>query len=164
LNGAILQMFNHGVITGALFFIVGMLYERTHTRELKAFGGLGSKIPIYGGILLLASFASLGLPGLAGFVSEFMVFRGAFATLPVISSIAVLGVVFGAAMMLWKVIQSVLLGPFNEKWAGLQDVSAFEVITLVALLFLMVLIGVYPSVILNTINTFSVNILGSLKF
>ena len=164
LNGAILQMFNHGVITGALFFIVGMLYERTHTRELKAFGGLGSKIPIYGGILLLASFASLGLPGLAGFVSEFMVFRGAFASLPVISSIAVLGVVFGAAMMLWKVIQSVLLGPFNEKWAGLSDVSAFEVITLVALLFLMVLIGVYPSVVLNTINTFSVNVLSALKF
>ena len=164
LNGAILQMFNHGVITGALFFIVGMLYERTHTRELKAFGGLGSKIPVYGGILLLASFASLGLPGLAGFVSEFMVFRGAFASLPVISSIAVLGVVFGAAMMLWKVIQSVLLGPFNEKWAGLQDVSAFEVITLVALLVLMVLIGIYPSIILNTINTFSTNVLSALKF
>ncbi|HEX7586839.1 MAG TPA: NADH-quinone oxidoreductase subunit M, partial [Anaerolineae bacterium] len=157
LNGAILQMFNHGVITGALFFIVGMLYERTHTRELKAFGGLGSKIPIYGAVLLLASFASLGLPTLAGFVSEFMVFRGAFATLPVISAFAVLGVVFGAAMMLWKVIQSVLLGPFNEKWAGLADLQAFEVITLVALLFLMVLIGVYPSIVLNTINTFSVN-------
>jgi len=65
---------------------------------------------------------------------------------------------------LWKVIQSVLLGPFNEKWAGLQDLSAFEVVTLVALLFLMVLIGVYPSVILNTINTFSVNVLSALKF
>jgi NADH-quinone oxidoreductase subunit M len=164
LNGAVLQMFNHGVITGALFFIVGMLYERTKTRELKAFGGLGSKIPIYGGILLLASLASLGLPGLAGFISEFMVFRGAFASLTAISTFAILGVVFGAAMMLWKVIQSVLLGPFNEKWAGLKDLSAFEVITLVALLFLMVLIGVYPSVILNTINTFSVNVLSALKF
>ncbi len=178
LNGAILQMFNHGVITGALFFIVGMLYERAHTRDLKMFGGLGAKIPVYGAILTLASFASLGLPGLAGFVSEFLVFRGSFATLTVISSIAVIGVVFGAAMMLWKVIQNVLLGSFDEaKWAHLTDemakegktvhlvdLSRFEIITLVALLFLMVLIGVYPSVVLNTINTFSTNVLSALKF
>lgn len=178
LNGAILQMFNHGVITGALFFIVGMLYERTHTRDLKSFGGLGAKIPVYGGILLVASFASLGLPGLAGFVSEFLVFRGAFASFTVISAIAVLGIIFTAAMFLWKVIQNVLLGSFDEaKWAHLTDemakegkpvhlvdVSRFEVVTLAALLFLMVLIGVYPSVILNTINTVSVSILGGLKF
>jgi NADH-quinone oxidoreductase subunit M len=163
LNGAILQMWNHGVITGALFLLVGMLYERAHTRDLKQFGGLGAKVPIYGALLLVASFASLGLPGLAGFVSEFLVFRGAFASLTLISSIAVLGIVFTAAMFLWKVIQNVLLGPFNEKWAGLGDVKAFEVITLVPLVFLMVLIGVYPSVILNTINTVSVAILQALK-
>ncbi|MCL4393854.1 MAG: NADH-quinone oxidoreductase subunit M [Chloroflexi bacterium] len=164
LNGAMLQMFNHGVITGALFFIVGMLYERAHTRDLKAFGGLGSKIPIYGGILLLASFASLGLPGLAGFVSEFLVFRGAFASLTAISAFAVLGVVFTAAMFLWKVVQNVLLGPFNDRWAGIKDLSAYEVVTLAALLILMVVIGVYPSVILNTINTVSVSIVGALRF
>ncbi len=178
LNGAILQMFNHGVITGALFFIVGMLYERAHTRELKLFGGLGARVPVYGGILLLASFASLGLPGLAGFVSEFLVFRGAFASLTVISAIAVLGIIFTAAMFLWKVIQNVLLGSFDEgKWQHLKDemakegkevhltdMSRFEVVTLSALLFLMVLIGVYPSVILNTINTVSVSILSAIKF
>ncbi len=163
LNGAILQMWNHGVITGALFLLVGMLYERAHTRDLKQFGGLGAKIPLYGALLLTASFASLGLPGLAGFVSEVLVFRGAFASLTLISSIAVLGIIFTAAMFLWKVIQNVLLGPFNEKWAGLGDVKAFEVITLVPLVFLMVLIGVYPSVILNTINTVSVAILQALK-
>ncbi|HEX9076214.1 MAG TPA: NADH-quinone oxidoreductase subunit M, partial [Anaerolineae bacterium] len=76
---------------------------------------------------------------------------------------AVLGIVFTAAMFLWKVIQNVLLGPFNEKWAGLADMKAFEVITLAPLVFLMVLIGVYPSVILNTINTVSVAILQALK-
>ncbi len=160
LNGATLQMFNHGVITGALFFIVGILYERTHTRALNSFGGLGAKIPVYGAILLTASLASLGLPGLAGFISEFMVFRGAFASLPLIAAICVLGIVFGAAMLLWKVIQNVLLGALNEKWAGLKDVEAYEVITLAPLLFLMVLIGVAPSVVLNTINTISVAILG----
>jgi NADH-quinone oxidoreductase subunit M len=173
LNGAILQMWNHGVITGALFFIVGMLYERAHTRDLKAFGGLGAKVPVYGAMLLTASFASLGLPGLAGFISEFMVFRGAFASLTVISAISVLGIVFTAAMLLWKVIQNVLLGVFDEeKWKHLKeekglhltDLSAFEVITLTPLVFLMVLIGVYPSVILNTINTLSVAVLSALKF
>jgi NADH-quinone oxidoreductase subunit M len=164
LNGATLQMFNHGVITGALFFIVGMLYERTHTRALNSFGGLGAKIPVYGAILLTASLASLGLPGLAGFISEFMVFRGAFATLPFIATICVFGIIFGAAMLLWKVIQNVLLGAFNEKWASLKDVEAYEVITLAPLLVLMVLIGVAPMVVLNTINTISTAILAALKF
>ncbi|MCL4489451.1 MAG: NADH-quinone oxidoreductase subunit M [Chloroflexi bacterium] len=164
LNGAILQMFNHGVITGALFFIVGMLYERAHTRDLKQFGGLGAKLPIYAGMLLMASFASLGLPGLAGFVSEFLVFRGAFSSLTLIASIAVAGIVFTAAMFLWKVIQNVLLGPFNERWTGLADLRTFEVVTLVPLAFLMLLIGIYPSSVLNTINTVSVAILSGLKF
>ncbi len=161
LNGATLQMFNHGVITGALFFIVGILYERTHTRDLKAFGGLGAKIPVYGAILLTASLASLGLPGLAGFISEFLVFRGSFATLTVITSVAVLGIIFTAAMLLWKVIQNVLLGAFNEQWAGLKDMERYEVVTLAPLLFLMVLVGIVPSVVLNTINTISVAILSA---
>jgi NADH-quinone oxidoreductase subunit M len=164
MNGAILQMFNHGVITGALFFIVGMLYERTHTRAFSEFGGLGAKVPVYGAILMTATFASLGLPGLAGFISEFMVFRGAFATMPVISAISVLGIVFGAAMLLWKVIQKVLLGAFNEKWSALKDMERFEVVTLAPLLFLMVLVGVYPSSVLKTINALSVAILSVLKF
>lgn len=163
LNGAILQMFNHGVITGALFFIVGMLYERAHTRKLSEFGGLGAKVPVYGSVLLVASFASLGLPGLAGFVAEFLVFRGAFANLPIISAVAVLGIVFTAAMFLWKVIQNVLLGKFNDKWAGLQDLKGFEILTLAPLLVLMVLIGVYPSVILDTINTLSSSLLAAIK-
>lgn len=173
LNGATLQMFNHGVITGALFFIVGILYERVHTRDLKAFGGLGAKVPVYGAILLTASLASLGLPGLAGFISEFLVFRGAFASLTAITAICVLGIIFTAAMFLWKVIQNVLLGAFDEhKWKEkeekegihLTDVFRFEVVTLAPLLFLMVLIGVYPSVILNTINTLSVALLSALRF
>ncbi len=164
LNGAVLQMFNHGVITGALFFIVGMLYERTHTRKLSDFGGLGTKVPVYGAILLVASFASLGLPGLAGFVSEFLVFRGALANLTLISVISVAGIVFTAAMFLWKVIQNVLLGPLNEKWAAIKDMERYEVVTLFPLIVLMVLIGVYPSVILETINTLTVGLLSAIKF
>jgi len=81
-NGAVLQMFNHGIITGALFLLVGVIYERSHNRDLTKYGGIGAKIPVYGAILIVACLGSLGLPGLAGFVSEFMVFRGAFPATP----------------------------------------------------------------------------------
>jgi len=164
LNGAILQMFTHGIITGALFFIVGMLYERTHTRDLKVFGGLGAKIPVYAAFLTIASFASLGLPSLAGFVSEFLVFRGAFANLTLLSTISVLGIIFTAAMFLWKVIQNVLLGEVKEKWMALKDLERFEVVTLVPLVLLMIVIGIYPGVVLNTINTVTVALMNAIKF
>jgi NADH-quinone oxidoreductase subunit M len=93
LDGAVLQMFNHGIITGGLFFLVGVIYERTHTRDLKAFGGLSAKMPVYYGVMLMTALASLGLPGLAGFISEFMVFRGAFAIIPVYAIIGIIAIV-----------------------------------------------------------------------
>ena len=152
LNGAVLQMWNHGIITGALFFLVGVIYERAHTRDLKAFGGLGAKVPVYAGILTVTTFASLGLPGLAGFISEFLVFRGAFALLPLFAMISALGIVVSAGYLLWKVIQQVLLGPLNERWAKLTDMNAREVITLVPLIVFMLLFGLYPAAILDLIN------------
>ncbi len=105
LNGAVMQMWNHGVITGGLFLLVGVIYERTHTRDLEAFGGLGVKLPVYYGIMATTVLASLGLPGLAGFVSEFLIFRGAFAIIPYIAGFGVIGVVVTAAFFLWKVIR-----------------------------------------------------------
>ena len=152
LNGAVLQMWNHGIITGALFFLVGVIYERAHTRDLKAFGGLGAKVPVYAGILTITTFASLGLPGLAGFVSEFLVFRGAFALIRPYAIISALGIVVSAAYLLWKVIQQVLLGPLNERWAKLTDMKAWEVITLAPLIFFMLIFGLYPAPILDLIN------------
>lgn len=156
INGAVLEMFAHGIITGSLFFLVGMLYERTHTRDLKLFGGLGAKVPVYAGLLMLAAFASLGLPGLAGFVAEFLVFRGAYPTLTVLTFVALAGVVITAAYFLWKVIQRVLLGTLNVTWSTLPDLHAYEVITLAPMAVLMILIGLFPSWILDTINTASV--------
>jgi NADH-quinone oxidoreductase subunit M len=156
INGAVLEMFAHGIITGSLFFLVGMLYERAHTRDLKSFGGLGAKVPVYAGLLILAAFASLGLPGLAGFVAEFLIFRGAYASLTSLTFIAILGVVITAAYFLWKVIQRVLLGTLNERWVNLPDLHTYEVITLAPMAILMVLIGLYPSWILDTINSASV--------
>jgi NADH-quinone oxidoreductase subunit M len=159
LNGAALQLFTHGIITGGLFFLVGMIYDRAHTRQIKDFGGLGAKLPYYYGIMMITGFASLGLPGLAGFWSEFFVFRGAFAILPVFAAIGVLGIIFTAAYILWKIVQHVFLGEFDqEKWdqvthnAPLTDMMTFEKVTMWPLVLLMVLIGLYPSLVVSLLN------------
>ncbi len=163
LNGAALQMFNHGVITGGLFFLVGVIYERAHTRDLKVFGGLGAKLPYYYGIMAVTGFASLGLPGLAGFWSEFFVFRGTFAIIPIYAVIGVLGVIFTAAYILWKIIQFMFLGPFNaERWGKLTDMELFEKVTMWPLIIFMVLFGIYPTPILNLFNTATTALMGGL--
>ncbi|MFQ5612460.1 MAG: NuoM family protein [Anaerolineae bacterium] len=170
LNGAVLQMFNHGIITGGLFFLVGVIYERTHTRDLRDFGGLSGRIPVYYLIMMITAFASLGLPGLAGFISEFLVFRGAFATMPVMAIIGIIAIVLTAAYILWKIIQNVFLGEFDEgKWKRIfdaehwsfgEDMAPFERWTMAPLVVGMILIGVYPPVILSIINEASRAILG----
>ncbi|MEM7031260.1 MAG: NADH-quinone oxidoreductase subunit M [Chloroflexota bacterium] len=162
LNGAALQMFNHGIITGGLFFLVGVIYERTHTRDLKVFGGLSSHTPKYYGIMMVTAFASLGLPGLAGFISEFLVFRGAFATMPTMAIVGVIAIVLTAAYILWKIIQNVFLGEFdNEKWGSLTDMSTYELVIMTPLVILMVLLGIFPSIIVRPINHASIVILES---
>ena len=152
LNGAVLQMFNHGVITGALFLLVGVVYERTHNRDLDAFGGLGVRVPLYAGVLTIFSLGSLGLPALSGFISEFLVFLGSFKVFIWITCFAVLGIVITAAFFL-GMIQRVLLGELNPKYAELSDLDNREIICLFPLIALMVLIGVYPAPILNVIGT-----------
>jgi NADH-quinone oxidoreductase subunit M len=151
LNGAMLQMFAHGLITGALFLLVGVIYERTHNRDLDQFGGLGAKIPVYGGLLSFMAFASLGLPGLAGFVAEFFVFRGALPIYKVITALAGLGIILNAAYLLWM-IQRVLLGPLNPRWAEVPDVDRREIVSLVPLVALTLFFGVLPAVLLTTFN------------
>jgi NADH-quinone oxidoreductase subunit M len=163
LNGAALQMFNHGIITGGLFFLVGVIYERAHTRDLHVFGGLGAKLPYYYGIMAVTGFASLGLPGLAGFWSEFFVFRGTFAIIPIYAVVGVLGVIFTAAYILWKIIQYMFLGPFNEeRWGKLTDMELFEKVTMWPLVIFMVLFGIYPTPILNLFNAATTALMGRL--
>lgn len=152
INGAILQMFNHGVITGALFLLVGVLYDRAHTREINAFGGLASKLPVYTGVMSMAVFASLGLPGLAGFVSEFMVFVGSYVVFKTAVICAVLGVVLTAGYLLWT-LQRMFLGKFNEKYEGLPDMSLREHVTLVPLCVIMLIVGLYPKPLIDLMNT-----------
>jgi len=151
LNGAMLQMFAHGLITGALFLLVGVIYERTHNRDLDQFGGLGARIPVYGGLLAFMALASLGLPGLAGFVSEFFVFRGAIGVYTIITALAGLGIILNAAYLLWM-IQRVLLGPLNPRWAEVRDIDKREVVSLVPLAALTILVGVVPAILIATFN------------
>jgi len=145
ITGCMFQMISHGLITGALFLLVGVLYDRAHTREIAQFGGLGAKLPVYTGIMVFFSMAALGLPGMSGFISEFMIFIGAFSALnKVLVGISVLGVVLGATYML-RMVQRVFLGPFDmAKWGGLTEINLREIIMVVPLMILTVWVGVYP--------------------
>jgi len=147
-NGAVLQMINHGIITGMLFLLVGVLYERAHTRDIAAFGGLGAKVPVFAALMAMACFASLGLPGLAGFISEFMCFLGAFPVWKMWTILSVAGILITAAFFL-RMIQKVFLGPFNEKWAGLTDINTRELIAIVPLAVLTLLFGIWPKLVLD---------------
>ena len=155
LNGAILQMFNHGLSAAGMFFLVGVIYERTHTRNLEEFGGLFPLVPIYGGILIFTGMASLGLPGLNGFISEFLVVRGTWPILTPYTAISMLGLLFTGAYIL-KGIQKVLHGPLNEHWAHgehtLTEITPREVLVMAPLMVLILWIGIYPAWILDVIN------------
>lgn len=157
ISGAILQMFNHGTITAMLFLIVGVIYDRAHTRDLEAFGGLGKQMPIYTGFVTVAFFAAIGLPGLSGFISEALVFLGGFGsgTTRILAVISTLGILLGAAYMLWT-LQRVYLGSLNDKWKELSDLTYREYAMLVPLTIIVIYLGVYPSPMLNLMNA-SVN-------
>jgi NADH-quinone oxidoreductase subunit M len=151
ISGCLFQMFSHGVITGALFLLVGVIYDRAHTREIAAFGGLGAKLPLFTGLFTLFGMASLGLPGMSGFVSEFMVFVGSYnSALPAwIVVLSVLGVILTAAYIL-RMIQKMFLGQFNTTWESLTEINGREIFTIVPLAALTFLIGIYP----NSLNIF----------
>jgi len=155
MNGAILQMFNHGLSAAGMFFLVGVIYERTHTRDLREFGGLFPLVPVYGGILIFTSMASLGLPGLNGFVSEFLVVRGAWGELAGYTAAAMLGLLFTGAYIL-KGVKNVLHGPMNEEWAHgehkLTDINTREIVVMVPLMALMLSLGIWPGWLLTVIN------------
>jgi NADH-quinone oxidoreductase subunit M len=155
LNGAVLQMFNHGLSAAGMFFLVGVLYDRTHTRNLDDFGGLFPLVPIYGGILLFTSMASLGLPGLNGFVSEFLVVRGSWPALTGYTALAMLGLLFTGAYIL-KGLKQVLHGPLNVQWAHgdhpLTEINTREIFVMAPLMALILAIGFYPAWILDVVN------------
>ncbi|HUF39704.1 MAG TPA: NADH-quinone oxidoreductase subunit M [Anaerolineales bacterium] len=152
MNGAVLQMFNHGLSAAGMFFLVGVIYDRTHTRDLEAYGGLFALVPVYGGILIFTSMASLGLPGLNGFVSEFLVVRGAWPVLTGFTALSMLGLLFTGAYIL-KGIKSTLHGPLNTHWVGhLTEINKRELFVIAPLMVLMLWLGIWPAWLLSVIN------------
>ena len=170
-NGALFQMFTHGIATGMLFLLVGVIYDRAHTRGVDDFGGLAQNMKNFTLFATVAFFASMGLPGMANFVSEILVLLGAFNAdvifagvrssgglifkskilFQVATIIAATGIVLTAAYLLWT-IQRVFLGPLNEKWKDLPDLNAREIFTLAPLAILLLLLGIYPTPILDMIG------------
>jgi NADH-quinone oxidoreductase subunit M len=148
-EGSIYQMLNHGLSTGALFLAVGVIYERRHTRLIREFGGLWHQLPLYAAIFMIVMLSSVGLPGLNGFVGEFLILLGAFEAHRVAAIVAVSGVVLGAVYMLWM-YQRVMFGPLtNPKNAQLKDLSTREVLVFLPILIMLFVMGLYPQPFLS---------------
>jgi NADH-quinone oxidoreductase subunit M len=151
MQGAVLQMINHGLSTGGLFLLVGMIYERRHTREMSEFGGLWRAIPIFTLCFLIMTLSSIGLPGLNGFIGEFLILLGAFEhpAQRVVTAIGATGVILGACYMLWM-FQKVTEGPLdNPENRSLRDLTGREIAVLAPLVALIFVIGVYPNLFLR---------------
>jgi len=151
-NGAVLQMFNHGLTSAAMFLLAGAIYHKTHTRDMRQYGGLWVKAPIFGGIFIFTSMASLGLPGLNGFVSEFLVVRGIWPVFTVLALISMLGLLITGSYIL-KGIRATLHGPFNLHWRNYNlELEAHEIVAIAPLLALILITGLAPNWILSVIN------------
>lgn len=152
INGAVLQMFNHGTITAMLFLLVGVIYDRAHHRQIAGFGGLASVTPVYAAITSLAFMAAIGLPGLSGFISEFLILTGAFKVYQAATIVSGLGIIFGAAYMLWA-YQRVFFGKLNSKYRDLPDMNVVELASVVPLICIVIFLGILPSTIISYFET-----------
>jgi NADH-quinone oxidoreductase subunit M len=164
LNGVILQMFNHGITAAALFWFIAMIQQRSDgMRGIDDFGGLRKPAPIFAGLMGFALFSSLGLPGLNGFVGEFLIFRGVFPLAWVAATVSVLGLLVTAAVIL-TVIQKVFTGPVPERWATFPDLHRGEIMAMAPVIGLMILIGLVPQLIVDSVNPTVVNLLAHWRF
>ncbi|NWF97555.1 MAG: NADH-quinone oxidoreductase subunit M [Nitrospirae bacterium] len=151
-EGGILQMLNHGVVTGALFLSVGVVYERTHTRRIADYGGLATEMPIYSSFFMVFTLAAIGLPATNGFIGEFLILLGGFAANKWAGVLACTGIIIGAGYMLW-LYQRVFFMEVNPKLHGLVDMNVRETIALLPMLILVFWIGVYPNSFLSFMHT-----------
>jgi len=163
LNGAAMQMFTHGTITGLLFVVAGLIYERTHTRHIPDLGGLASQMPFTAAVFVVAGLASLGLPGLSGFVSEVLVFIGAFSVWEWPTAAAVIGIILAAGYILWM-IQRVLTGPSLERYAQVKEVTIVEAVPMVVLVVAIVVVGLYPGVLIDSFDAAIAPIILEMQF
>ncbi len=164
LNGVILQMFNHGITAAALFWFIAMIQFRSGgLRGIDDFGGLRKPAPVFAGLMGIALFSSLGLPGLNGFVGEFLIFRGAFPLSWIAASVSILGLLVTAVVIL-TVIQKVFTGPVPERWAKFPDLHASERLALAPVIGLMFLLGLVPQLVVGVINPTVQNLLAHWRF
>jgi NADH-quinone oxidoreductase subunit M len=163
LNGGVLQMVNHGLSTGALFILVGMIYERRHTREISDFGGIARPMPVYAAMFGIVTMSSIGLPMLNGFVGEFLILLGVFLVNPIAAIIATSGVILAAVYMLWM-FRRVMFGPVeNPENRGLIDLGLREKVVMLALVIPIIWIGVYPNPLLRRIEPSVIELIRQLE-
>jgi NADH-quinone oxidoreductase subunit M len=164
MNGAFLQMFNHGLTAATLFWFIAMLEKRSGGLcGLDDFGGLRKVAPVFTGLMGIALFSSLGLPGLNGFIGEFLIFKGSFPLVTWATSISVLGLLVTAIFLL-GILQHVFSGPLNERWAAFPDLSARERLAVAPAIGLMFALGLYPQLVLGVINSTVIQMVQHIKF
>ena len=157
-NGAVMQMFNHGTSTAMMFLLIGILYERSHHRYIvkpdgsRGFSGLAIQMPIFTIIFLIGMFASIGLPGMSGFVSEFLIFLGSFNIFTLYTVLAAIGLFFGAAYLLWM-YKRMFFGEVSAEVKEYSDVTKLEVGYMVPLCFLVIVLGFYPAPLINVMKS-----------
>ncbi len=148
LQGGILQMLNHGIVTGGLFLSIGMIYDRTHTRQIADYGGVATVFPVYSALFIVFTLASIGLPSTNGFVGEFLIILGGFTASKTLGALSATGIIIGAGYMLW-LYQRVFFLEVNPKVQGFKDIDVREILTLAPLIILVFWIGVYPNTFLS---------------
>ena len=160
-NGAVLQMFSHGVMTALMFAMVGAVYDQAHVRDMSVFGGLANKMPRFTAFFAIAGLASLGLPGLSGFVAEFHIFVGTFRTYPALGALAIFGAAITATYIL-RMLAMAFFGPFNERWSKLVEMTRWEQAAGAILIFFILFMGVWPAPFVDRISS-TVMTLAALK-
>jgi NADH-quinone oxidoreductase subunit M len=163
MDGVLLQMFNHGLTAATLFWFVAMLEKRTGgLRGLNEFGGLRKVVPVFTGLMGIALFSSLGLPGLNGFVGEFLIFKGSFPLVTWATALSVVGLLVTAVFIL-GILQRVFSGPLNERWREMPDLTMIERLALVPAIGLMFVLGLYPQLVLGVINNTAIQMVKQLR-
>jgi NADH-quinone oxidoreductase subunit M len=156
IEGGIIQMLSHGLVSAALFMVVGVVYDRVHSRDIAAYGGLAEVVPAYALVFMLFMMASVGLPGTSGFVGEVLVIVGVYQYSPWVAAFAALGMILGAAYMLWLYSRVIFGGLVKDSLKGLRDLRVNEIVAFAPLVALAVIMGVYPSLFLEPMHA-SVN-------
>ena len=161
LEGSIVQMISHGLVAAALFFSVGVLYDRTHSRLIETYGGLVSLIPKYSILLMIFTLAAIGLPGTSGFIGEFLILMGTFKKSFLVATIASLGVILGAAYMLWLYKRIIFGDIIDNQLKSMTDLKKFEILILFSLVIPIIYFGFYPEPLINSMETSIDNLLNN---